>query len=154
MKSSIQTIIENFPKCCDAKSNKVAKENGKRFEIQCAKNYYLKIRVDDCLNADKTTKKCDYLFIRDYECGYNETEFYFVELKGSEIDKAFEQIDNTIQHIKTRIPSLTKEKILGFIACSRFPKSSPTITKLKQGFYKKYGKFPIISTGGIIHKPI
>ncbi|WP_392447050.1 hypothetical protein ACF3OB_06020 [Capnocytophaga canis] len=101
MKSSIQTIIENFPKCCDAKSNKVAKENGKRFEIQCAKNYYLKIRVDDCLNADKTTKKCDYLFIRDYECKSDETEFYFVELKGSEIDKAFEQIDNTIQHIDT-----------------------------------------------------
>lgn len=141
MKSSIQTIIENFPKCCDAKSNKVAKENGKRFEIQCAKNYYLKIRVDDCLNADKTTKKCDYLFIRDYECGYNETEFYFVELKGSEIDKAFEQIVNTVQYIKTQIPFLTKEKILGFIVSSKVPKGGIDTTKLKQKFAQKYGRY-------------
>ena len=153
MKSSIQTIIENFPKCCDAKSNKVAKENGKRFEIQCAKNYYLKIRVDGCLNADKTTKKCDYLFIRDYECEYNETEFYFVELKGSEIDKAFEQIDNTIQHIKTRIPSLTKEKILGFIVSSKVPKGGIDTTKLKQRFAKQHGKTLEVKNNKLIYGP-
>ncbi|WP_172917504.1 hypothetical protein [Capnocytophaga canis] len=140
MKSSIQRIIENFPKCCDAKSNKVAKENGKRFEIQCAKNYYLKIRVDDCLNADKTTKKCDYLFIRDYECESDETEFYFVEFKGKNIDEAFKQIENTTKHIKTQIPFLTKEKILGFIVSSKFPKGGTDTTKLRQKFVKEYGR--------------
>ncbi|MFK8281419.1 hypothetical protein [Capnocytophaga cynodegmi] len=140
MKSSIQTIIKSYPNCCDTKSNKVANEKGKRFEIQCAKNYYLKIRVDDCLNADKTTKKCDYLFIRDYECESDETEFYFVELKGSEIDKAFEQIVNTAQYIKTQIRSLPKEKILGFIVSSKFPKGGTDTTKLRQKFAKKYGR--------------
>ncbi|RIY36894.1 hypothetical protein CKY20_05035 [Capnocytophaga canis] len=146
MKSSIQTIIENFPKCCDAKSNKVAKENGKRFEIQCAKNYYLKIRVDGCLipNTDRT--KCDYLFIRNYPSKTNkmetekETEFYFVELKGKNIDEAFEQIENTIKHIKTQIPFLTKEKILGFIVSSKVPKGGTDTTKLRQKFAKKYGR--------------
>lgn len=159
MKNSIQTIVNNFSDCCDAQSNKVANEKGKRFEIQCTKDYYLKIRVDGCLNADKTTKKCDYLFVRNYPSKSdkmekeNETEFYFVELKGSEIDKAFEQIVNSIQYIKTQIPFLTKEKIFGFIVSSKVPKGETDMTKLKQKFANQYGKILEVKNKELTYSP-
>ena len=81
MKDSIEKMRTKFPDCCDVEK-KVAQENGKKFKIECSKTYYLKVHIDDCLISCKQVSKCDYLFIRDYECLQGETEFYFVELKA------------------------------------------------------------------------
>lgn len=154
MKHSIQKIRTEFPNCCDITSNKVASEKGKRFEIKCSKDYYLKIRVDGCIIDDKTVKKCDYLFIRDYDDEEGKTEFYFVELKGSEIDKAFQQLLSTIKHIKGKVNNLAKDQILGFIVSSKYPKTGTGDTKLRQEFAKNHGKELRIKNKEIIHTPI
>lgn len=155
MKNSIEKMKTKFPNCCDTKRNKVAQENGKKFEIKCSETYYLKVRIDDCLISCKQVNKCDYLFIRDYECLQGETEFYFVELKGSDIKKAFEQIKNTISYIKSNhISSLSKNKILGFIVSSKVPRGGVDVTKMKLEFSKKYGREPLkIQCKKIIHTP-
>ena len=143
-----------FPDCCDVEK-KVAQENGKKFKIECSKTYYLKVHIDDCLISCKQVSKCDYLFIRDYECLQGETEFYFVELKGSNIKKAFEQIKNTISYIKSNhISSLSKNKILGFIVSSKVPRGGVDVTRMKLEFSKKYGREPLkIQCKKIIHTP-
>lgn len=154
MKESIQKIIEVYPECCDTISSKVAKEKGKRFEINCKNNDYLKIRIDNCIVKSKVDKKCDYLFIRDYKCEKGETEFYFVELKGSDIETAFRQIVNAINYIKSNhFTSLPREKTLGFIVSSKVPSGGIDVGKLKQIFKKKYGRNLEVKNRNLLYAP-
>lgn len=154
MKDSIEKMRTKFPDCCDVEK-KVAQENGKKFKIECSKTYYLKVHIDDCLISCKQVSKCDYLFIRDYECLQGETEFYFVELKGSNIKKAFEQIKNTISYIKSNhISSLSKNKILGFIVSSKVPRAGVDVAIMKQEFRDKYGgELLKIQNNQLVHIP-
>ena len=76
-------------------------------------------------------EKCDYVFVR---C--TNKEHYYVELKGSNIGKAYDQIVTTIAK---HIPS-PKEKNYGFIVCSKVPKSGTKVQKIKEKFKKKYGQ--------------
>ena len=136
MKISIVKLQDDFSTCCDF--NKIAKENGKKFEIDCSE-VYLRVRVDNCVFSSNSIEKCDFLFIRNFKCVPAEkTEFYFVELKGSDIDKALNQIIETISHIKKISIPIKKEIIFGFIISSKVPSSGTDITKIKQEFAKKY----------------
>lgn len=154
MKESIQKVKGMHPECCDTTSSKVAKEKGKRFEINCKNNYYLKIRIDDCIVKSKVDRKCDYLFIRNYECKEGETEFYFVEFKGSDIERAFSQVVNAINYIKNNhITSLSKENTLGFIISSKVPSGGTDVGKLKQVFRKKYGRNLEVKNRNLVYAP-
>ena len=146
--------MELFPVCCNRQKNKVAEENGKKFKINCSKAYYLKIKIDGGLISSEQIEKCDYLFVRDYECLHNKTEFYCVELKGKNRKKAFEQIQNTISYIREKhISLLSKDKILGFIVSSKIPKAGLDGTKMKQVFAKNYGKELKIKNVELIYTP-
>ena len=76
--------------------------------------------VDDCvLAALKDDEKCDYLFIvknSEMEDGY------FIELKGSNVPKAINQLTNSIRHLKANISGV----MFGRIICSKFPQAPVT----------------------------
>ena len=88
--------------CCI--ENKVAKEKGKRFEI-VSNESFTKIRIDDCLIISQEIEKCDFGFIR-----HSNEEFYFVELKGNKIEKAYSQILETIKFFDRNLIKIPQNK--------------------------------------------
>jgi hypothetical protein len=64
---------------------------------------------------------------------FDQTNFYFVELKGREIDKAYKQI---VETLRKHIPTVY-ENCLGFIVPSRIPSNGTDVNKLKSEFRKK-----------------
>ncbi|OQX97864.1 MAG: hypothetical protein B6I24_07400 [Bacteroidetes bacterium 4572_128] len=70
------------------------RENRSQFIIQNPKQTIIcKIHVDGKLITDNAIKKCDFAFIF---CKNN--TFYFLELKGKDVKKAYEEIENTINY--------------------------------------------------------
>uniref|UniRef100_UPI0036081889 hypothetical protein n=1 Tax=Flavobacterium sp. GCM10022190 TaxID=3252639 RepID=UPI0036081889 len=132
MHTDFDELIEAHQNCCI--KSKVASENGKRFEI--VKNEdFTRIRIDNCLITSQQVQKCDFGFVR-----HSNNEFYFVELKGKEVNTAFDQIVSAINIFETTIVKIPKEKRLGFIVSSKNPLSGQKTNNLKQAFAKKYGK--------------
>jgi hypothetical protein len=127
--------------------SKVASENGKRFEIQSNENF-IKIRIDGCLINSQQIEKCDYGFIRN-SC----SDFYFVELKGSNIEKAFNQIVYTINYFNLNLVQIPKNNRLGFIVSSKVPSGGTDVNKLKQAFAKNYGRVLEVKNKVLIYKP-
>ncbi len=110
--------MNNWLKKCSQNltSKKIAvSEQGKTFEIiNSNAEEIIKTKVDDCL-IDDQTKKCDYFF----EVKKHKKQF-FVELKGTNLKKAIEQIENTLKIFKQNY--FLREKICGCIVLSRYPK--------------------------------
>lgn len=110
-----------------------ATENGRTFSIDFKneREPICRIKVDACLVASEEVKKCDYVFVR---CSNN--DHYYVELKGKNINRAYEQITTTITtHLQSH-----KDKNYGFIICSKVPKAGTDVAKLKEDFIKKHGR--------------
>ena len=80
-------------------------------------------------------EKCDFGFIR-----YSNNDFYFVELKGSDIGKALNQIVSSINFLNNNLIVIPKNKRLGFIVSSKVPSAGTDVKKLKQIFAKNYGR--------------
>lgn len=131
MHSNVEGLIAAFPACCS--SSKVAAENGKRFEI-VSNEEFTKIRIDGCLINDPNAEKCDYGMFR-----HLNSDFYFIELKGKAIQKAFDQIVTTIDYFNKNLVLIPKEKRIGIIISSKVP-GGTDVNNLKQQFAKKYGK--------------
>ncbi|MFN8393189.1 MAG: hypothetical protein U0176_00795 [Bacteroidia bacterium] len=74
--------------------------------------------MDGCLIADHTVSKCDFAF---YICP--EKHFLFVELKGTDILKAIEQILVTIRHFRAKT-TISKDSIRAFVISSAVPSGS------------------------------
>ena len=73
------------------------KEKGKKYEYKNnGGRTLIKCKVDECMNINNG--KCDYLLIDD-TCKIA----YFIELKGSDLNRAIDQIENTICHIKNKL---------------------------------------------------
>jgi hypothetical protein len=138
MHTNFNELIAAHKKDCTNKDccieNKVAKENGKRFEIVSIENF-TKIRIDDCLILSQQLQKCDFGFVR-----HSNDEFYFVELKGKDVKTAFDQIISTINIFEANFIRISKDKRFGFIVSSKNPLSGQQTNILKQSFAKKYGK--------------
>lgn len=124
-------IVANTP-CCS--KSKVASENGKRFEISSQEDF-TKIKIDGCLIALQNIEKCDFGFVR-----HLNQQFYFVELKGKDIQKAYNQIVGTINYFNTHLIKIPKNMRFGFIISSYVPKAGISANILKQDFAKKFGK--------------
>ena len=99
-----------------------------------------KIKVDDCVIKQETS--CDYLLILP-----DEQEIY-IELKGSKVGYAVEQIIATIPRLTA---NKSKQK-LGFISSTRCPISSAEIQKLKKIAKTKHNLRLTIKNGEIVHK--
>lgn len=132
MHNNFDELIKANQYCCS--KSKVASENGKRFEVDSTEDF-TRIRIDDCLIPSQQVQKCDFGFVR-----HSNNEFYFVELKGKDVKKAFEQIISTIDNFERNFIKISKEKRLGFIVSSKNPLVGQETNILKQTFAKKYGK--------------
>lgn len=132
MHNSFDELIKANQGCCS--KSKVASENGKRFEIVSNEDF-TKIQIDNCLISSQQVQKCDFGFVRHFN-----NEFYFVELKGKDVKKAFNQIISTIDHFENNFIRIPKDKRHGFIVSSKNPLTGQATNILKLEFAKKYGK--------------
>jgi len=145
MHSSLNDLITANHGCCS--KSKVASENGKRFEINCNEDF-TRIKIDNSLITSQQIEKCDFGFVR-----HSNDDFYFVELKGKEIEKAYSQILNTIDYFNRNLIVIPKTKRFGFIVSSSVPKAGVNTNNLKQDFAKKHGRILEIKNKVLVHSP-
>lgn len=107
--------IENYQDCqlfSDNRSRAVFKD-AKVSREYIGKNINKKelkgLRVDDCLIIDG--QKCDYLLIN-----INDKTLYFIELKGSDLIKAIDQIDRTLDIL---LPKFEHQAVHGRVVLSK-----------------------------------
>lgn len=77
----------------------VAKEKGKEFRINNkSQKTICRVHIDGCLIHDNRGKRCDYFFkiCETKQC-------YLVELKGSDIDEAVQQIIHTFDLLNSKL---------------------------------------------------
>ncbi|OQP63156.1 hypothetical protein A3860_25015 [Niastella vici] len=76
------------------KRNCTVSEKGKIFRLINDSGFEFAVfKVDACLIKDNYEQKCDYLFLVDKN---QECAAYFIELKGTDLNKAISQILNSI----------------------------------------------------------
>ncbi len=89
------------------------------------------VRVDECLI--KSGKRCDWLYEVDCE---GVKEVFYVELKGKDLNRALEQILETIKYCdKNHNHNSCKKR--AYIVLSRYPKEDSSIQKKKKELIKK-----------------
>jgi len=89
----------------------------------------LKIEVDGCVISDNNTPRCDYAIVPS-----NEVEIY-VELKGSDIPHAVQQIESTIGLLSEDPKKIRK---LCFVVSTRVPQQATSIQNLKIKFKRNF----------------
>lgn len=122
----------DYKDCGEWKNNKliVVKESNKKFTLDNPKLKAIhKVKVDGCLMTD--SMKCDFLF----EIGKPIEKVFYVELKGRDINHAYEQIISTAKFCKNTHQFFEKEC---HIVTSSSPKYSSKTQEL-QIQLKKYG---------------
>lgn len=169
---TISLINPNFPSCgctdicgknvvCQDKGNtksKVTLENKTDFEI-------LKHKIDGCLITDHS-ERCDFLLeikkplSSAYANSPNSQNYfyqeYYIEVKGSDIKTAYEQILATVRKLSRAIPELLESgqhQRKGFISCTRVPQIDTTIQTLKAKAKKKPYCMEITVKSGILKIP-
>lgn len=110
-------------------------ENGKKFSIipKEKNEVFLRIKIDKglLLEIDNDTRKCDYGFIRNIN-----SDFYFVELKGRDIDSAVKQLISTIQIFRQKY-DIQADKTFAYIVSSGLPRAAnQKFQKLQENFIK------------------
>lgn len=138
-------LIATYSAYCD--KSKAASENNKQFKIDSNEDF-TRLRIDNNIITSSSIEKCDYGFVR-----HSNDDFYFVELKGSDINKALNQIISTINYFNTNLIAIPKSKRLGFIVSSKVPSAGTDVNKLKQIFAKHHGKILEIKNRVLIYKP-
>jgi hypothetical protein len=105
----------------DARPIVLFEENRKIYRgINTQRKNVLRYKVDE--GMIQSGEKCDYaLGICD------ENKLYFIELKGSDVSKAAEQILETMRHLSEKVRGFS---IFGRIVCSRVPRPDLRSTQL------------------------
>jgi hypothetical protein len=123
--------MKRFPNCEKIKKDKkiVLSENKSELVFQNPERLEICIlQVDGC--AIQEGLRCDYaLSVENLE------EEFYIELKGSDIQHAFKQIESTIQSISS--DSQKKAKVC-FVIATRCPISSPEIQAVRKRMRTKF----------------
>jgi hypothetical protein len=82
------------------------------------------IQIDGCEITENNVVRCDYMILYDNSCIY-------LELKGSKISHAFEQLANTIQ-----LKNVTDRQKIAVVVSFRCPLATAEINKAQQHFRK------------------
>jgi hypothetical protein len=131
----------NFKRCSEDSQHPliVVEENRRKFTIRNPQRERIKkVRVDGCL-IDDERQRCDYLF----EVGQICNCVIYLELKGSDIDHAFNQLVATIGYLVNRHQQLKK---ICHIVASRVPRAGPKVQNLKVQMVQKYGARLFVDT--------
>lgn len=124
--------MKSLPECekyrCDKKI--VLQENKSKITfLNPNQDQILTIQVDGCVISDNETLRCDYALMPS-----DEIEIY-VELKGSDIVHAVEQLESTIRLLSDNPKKIKK---LCFVVSTRVPKQTPSIQQLQIQFKNKF----------------
>ena len=124
-----------------------SRNNRSKFRLKNSKKLDVRvIQVDDCVI--KQGIRCDYLvIIPDNKKSSDGSEIY-IELKGSDVKHAVEQLATTIKKLTDNM-SASK---LCFIASTRCPINSTQIQNIKNKFKQRYKAKLTIKNGEIVHK--
>lgn len=112
--------------CAQQSTQKIitASENKRKFTIKNPhRKSITKVQVDGCLKIT-SGKRCDYLF----EINQPTTDIIYLELKGSDIEKAYQQLLATIELFKNQHKNCIKEC---HIVASRVPRAGTKVQQLK-----------------------
>jgi hypothetical protein len=131
----------DYGNCVTQSTNKIvtAEENRRKLTINNPSTKVIrKIKVDGCLPIE-SGKRCDYLF----EINEPISHVIYLELKGCDIEKAYEQLIATIELFKLEHQKFKKEC---HIVASRVPKAGTKIQQLKVKILKAKQAQLIVST--------
>lgn len=111
-------VCENTACCLIGQNNKVYTAQGKakgaktNYRLENKSSLYInKYIIDDCvLRQLSVESKCDFLFLVKRSGG--EQDGYFVEMKGSDINQACEQISTSIKQLSGNITGGTFARIV------------------------------------------
>jgi len=110
----------------------VAEENKRKFVIHKPSNLLVcKVQVDGCLITTQLIRKCDYLF----EVATDPKEYLLVELKGSDLDGAVEQLISTYEQLAPKL-NAQAEQFSAFVVSSVVPKSNNAFRSHQQRLMK------------------
>jgi len=112
---------------CEEKASKITFVNASHQEV-------IKILVDGCAITEGA--RCDYLVLN------GQGKEHFVELKGSDVSHAVEQLEASINILSAN----PRSEKLCFIVSSRCPLLTTKIQDLKARFKKKYNATLIIKS--------
>lgn len=129
--------------CCEEEcQDKIlsVSENKKRFVIQNPNQLRVKkVTVDGCLFKDEDILRCDYLFEIDNPMKIVK----YVELKGKDINHAYNQLCSTMNHMKRQHADRSK---YCYIVAQRFPRSGPSSQLMKVKMKRAYNALLEIKT--------
>lgn len=133
MKPSIPEIKKSCF-CSKKTGNLSISEKRSRLLIENNSHTLHAIKIDGGILNSSTTKKCDYLVIKSNKINTLDEKLLFIELKGSDIKMAIEQISETIKQLDTgNIPS---QGVI--IAAKRVPKEDSSTQRLRLEARKKH----------------
>jgi hypothetical protein len=124
--------MKSLPECeeCRTDSKIVLQENKSKITfLNPNQAQVLTIKVDGCVISDNETLRCDYALIP-----ADDVKIY-VELKGSDIQHAVEQIKSTIGLLSENSQKMKK---LCFVVSTRVPKQTTSIQQLQSQFKRKF----------------
>jgi len=133
-----------YGNCATQSTNKIitAEENRRKLTIKNPSEKVIrKIKVDGCLLIT-SGKRCDYMFEIDNAASEISNVIY-LELKGCDIEKAYEQLIATIEIFKVKHQNTKKEC---HIVASRVPKAGTKAQQLKVKMKKNTQAELIINT--------
>ena len=89
------------------------------------------IHVDNGLISSQTVEKCDYIVYWESDNSF----VYYIELKGSDVSKAYSQILSTIKLTENKFEDFNDKNCV--IVCSSYPQENSTIQRYKLLLKKK-----------------
>lgn len=131
----------DYGKCAHKSTYKIitAEENKRKLTIKNPSGKVIKkIQVDGCLPIT-SGKRCDYMF----ELGEPVAHVLYLELKGCDVEKAYEQLTATIDIFLTEHQGCKKEC---HIVASRVPRAGTKVQQLKVKILKTKQARLIVST--------
>ncbi len=97
--------IKNCELFRDTRSIPSVNEKGKTFQLENKEKVEVAcVKIDDCVFKQEDGIKCDYLFEVE-----SKKKLFYVELKGSDIIKAINQISETLKQTRSVYPDWTYE---------------------------------------------
>jgi len=127
--------------CNDTTQNKIVSvsENRRTFRVNNKSLFTINsVTVDDCYIT--AGLKCDFLFeVIDEEL----KEVFYVELKGSDISHAIQQLEATVKHCFSIHKTVPRKC---YIVASRVPKALTSTQKIKKEFKRKNNLMLYIDT--------
>jgi hypothetical protein len=133
-------------KTCSKVSNDhniTVEENRRKFTLKNQGGEFVrKVQVDGCLIVDARIR-CDYLF----EIGKKCHCAVYVELKGSDIQKAFSQLLATVGYVGYRHKN---SRVICQIVASRVPRAGTSIQNLKLKMARKHNALLLVGTSQVV----